>query len=130
MRSRLLEFGRRPRRPRSKGVIVVVKRRPVTSDASPSPAVWRGRLEYALPIVLVGVLGYIAVVKTWFFHDDWVFLADAAGIAERDQSFVRIVSYDWYWRIFYPVFGLHQWGWALTRLVMHAVSSLRPSRDT
>ncbi len=85
-------------------------------------------MEYALPIVLVGVLGYIAVVKTWFFHDDWVFLADAAGMADRDQSFVRIVSYDWYWRIFYPVFGLHQWGWALTRLVMHGVSSLLTAR--
>ncbi len=84
----------------------------------------RRRLETALPVVLVAVLGYLPVLRTWWFHDDWVFLADAAGIAPRGDSLVRVLSYQWYWSAFYPLFGLHAWAWGLTRLALHAGSSL------
>lgn len=88
----------------------------------------RRGLEYGLPVVLVAVLGHLAVLRTWWFHDDWVFLADAAGLADRGTTLVRVVSYQWYWHLLYPLFGLATVPWALTRLLMHAASALLTAR--
>jgi len=88
----------------------------------------RRPLEYALPVVLVAVLGNLDTIWTWWFHDDWLFLADAAGIADRDTSWVRVVTYDWYWRLCYTLLGTVTWRWGLTRLAMHAASSLLTAR--
>ncbi|MBE0565183.1 MAG: hypothetical protein IH621_04435 [Krumholzibacteria bacterium] len=88
----------------------------------------RQRLETALPILLVATVSYLPVLGTWWFHDDWVFLADAAGIAPRGDSLVRVVSYQLYWSVFYPLFGLSTWAWGLTRLALHAGSALLVAR--
>lgn len=88
----------------------------------------RRALEYVLPVVAVAILAHLAVLRTWWFHDDWVFLADAAGIADRGGSLVRVVSYHWYWHLLYPLFGLATVPWAVTRLLMHAASSLLTAR--
>jgi hypothetical protein len=86
------------------------------------------KLEYTLPILFVAVVGHLLVLRTWWFHDDWVFLADAAGIAARGDSLVRVASYQWYWSLFYPLFGLQAWAWGLTRLALHAGSALLVAR--
>ncbi len=73
---------------------------------------------------LAGIVAHLRVTGTWWFHDDWVFLADAAGIAARDDSPVRVLGYSWYWSLFYPLFGLKPLGWAVTRLLLHAGATL------
>jgi hypothetical protein len=88
----------------------------------------RRKLEYGLPVVFVAVVGHLLVLRSWWFHDDWVFLADAAGIAPRGDSLVRVVSYQWYWSLLYPLFGLQAWAWGLTRLALHAGSALLVAR--
>jgi len=88
----------------------------------------RRRLEYALPIVAVAVLGHLPVLRSWWFHDDWYFLADAAGLAARGPGLVRPVSYHLYWSVFWPLFGLTPWPWAVTRLALHAGASLLAAR--
>lgn len=80
-------------------------------------------LPYAASILVVAALGHILVLRTWWFHDDWVFLADAAGLADRSSSAVRFVSYDVYWRLLYPLFGLTGWAYGLTRLAIHATTA-------
>ncbi|MGD9547432.1 MAG: hypothetical protein AB7V45_07765 [Candidatus Krumholzibacteriia bacterium] len=71
--------------------------------------------SYGLLLALIA-LAYFPVLDTWWFHDDWVFLANAAGIEARPNSLVRWFSYQAYWKAFWPVFGLQTWPWALTRL--------------
>jgi len=73
-------------------------------------------------------LGYGLVFRTGWFHDDWFFLAEAAGLATRDTAAVRFITFDWYWRIFYSAFGLTVWPWALSRLVMHGAAAWLTAR--
>ena len=80
------------------------------------------------PIFAVACLGYLRVLNTWWFHDDWYFLADAAGVVPRGETLVRFVSYQWYWRLFYPLFGLATLPWGLTRLIVHAGSGVLVAR--
>ena len=87
----------------------------------------RRRLEYVLPILAVVIVGHLPVLRSWWFHDDWVFLGDAAGLAARG-GLVRPFSYQLYWSLFLPVFGLTAWPWALTRLALHAGSALLVAR--
>lgn len=88
----------------------------------------RRRLEYALPIVTVAVLGHLPLLGAWWFHDDWFFLADAAGLVPRGDGLVRPLSYQLYWSVFWPVFGLTPWPWAATRLGLHAGAALLVAR--
>ena len=80
-------------------------------------------LPCAASILLVAALGHILILRTWWFHDDWVFLADAAGMADRSASAVRFISYDRYWHLLYPLFGLTGWAYGLTRLALHATTA-------
>lgn len=86
------------------------------------------RLGYALPIILVAVIGHLPVLRSWWLHDDWIFLADAAGVVDRGGGLVRPVAYLAYWRLLYPLFGLVPWPWAVTRLALHAGSALLVAR--
>ncbi len=74
-------------------------------------------------IFFAATLGYLLVLKTFWFHDDWYFLANAAGIADLGKGGSRWISYEGYWKLFYPVFGLNTHAWAITRLFLHAGSS-------
>ena len=87
----------------------------------------RRRLECVLPIVAVAVVGHLPVLRAWWFHDDWVFLGDAAGLAARG-GLLRPLSYQLYWSLFLPIFGLTAWPWALTRLALHCGSALLVAR--
>ncbi len=77
-------------------------------------------LVEAILVTVISVVGFFRVAGTWWFHDDWVFLADAAGVAARDHSLVRFVSFDLYWKAFYELFGLTPVWWGLSRLLLHA----------
>lgn len=83
--------------------------------------------SYGLLLALI-LLAYAPVLHTWWFHDDWVFLANAAGIEPRGNSLVRWFSYQAYWKVFWPVFGLHTWAWALTRLALLFASAVLVGR--
>jgi hypothetical protein len=86
------------------------------------------RLGHALPVILVAVVGHLPVLHSWWLHDDWIFLADAAGVVDRGGGLVRPVAYLAYWRLLYPLFGLVPWPWAVTRLALHAGSALLVGR--
>lgn len=73
---------------------------------------------------LVAILGYLLFIKTFWFHDDWVFLANAAGIEPRGGGLVRWVSYQGYWKLLWPIFGLQTIGWGVSRLLLHGASSI------
>ncbi len=74
-------------------------------------------------IILASTLGYLLVLKTFWFHDDWYFLANAADMAPLNKGGSRWISYVAYWKLLYPVFGLNTYGWAITRLLLHGGSS-------
>lgn len=80
-------------------------------------------LDFVL-IAFVAVAGHALVATTWWFQDDWHFLANALGIAPRGAGLARIVSYEVYWRIFVRMFGTSSIGWAATRLAMHLANAL------
>ncbi len=80
-------------------------------------------VDAALYTVVV-LAGYFLVATTWWFQDDWHFLANAMGIAARDAGLARFVSYEVYWRLFIGLFGASSVGWAATRLVIHFLSAL------
>ncbi|HPF69861.1 MAG TPA: hypothetical protein PLQ13_04245 [Candidatus Krumholzibacteria bacterium] len=86
------------------------------------------RLGYAVPVLVVAILGFLPVLRSWWLHDDWYFLADALGLGARPGSLVRPVSYQLYWSLLVPLFGLAPWPWALTRLALHAASALMVAR--
>ncbi|MFO7610740.1 MAG: hypothetical protein R6X35_16390 [Candidatus Krumholzibacteriia bacterium] len=88
----------------------------------------RRRLIDALPLLAVAVLGHLPVLGAWWFHDDWVFLADAAGIVPRGDGLVRPVTYQLYWSALWPLFGLTPWLWAATRLALHAGAAVLVAR--
>lgn len=92
-------------------------------SASPGAQARRTILA-VLSVVCVAVVGHLAVLKTWWLHDDWIFLADAAGIIDRGGGLARWLSYKGYWALLYPLFGLDPLGWGISRLVMHAASAV------
>lgn len=73
---------------------------------------------------LVVFAGFALVTTTWWFQDDWHFLANALGIAPRGAGLARYVSYELYWRAFAGLFGTGAIGWAVTRLVVHFANAL------
>ena len=75
-------------------------------------------------IACVAMAGNALVATTWWFQDDWHFLANALGIAPRDAGLARIVSYEVYWRAFIGLFGTSSVGWAVTRLAIHFANAL------
>jgi hypothetical protein len=77
-----------------------------------------------LPSIVVTVIGYYRVVSSWWFHDDWVFLANAAGVAARDSSLVRFVVYDIYWPLMYAMWGLNPTPYGISRLVVHVLCAV------
>lgn len=83
--------------------------------------------SYGLLLALI-LLAYAPVLHTWWFHDDWVFLANAAGLEARPNPLVRWFSYQAYWKVFWPIFGLHTWAWGLTRLALHFGSAVLVAR--
>jgi len=77
--------------------------------------------EYA-GVLLAAVVSYVTVTRTFWFHDDWYFLAHAAHLADLTKGGSRWVSYEGYWKLFFPVFGIETAPWAVTRLLLHAGS--------
>ncbi len=75
-------------------------------------------------LILLVCLGYAQILNTFWFHDDWVFLANAAGIEPRNGGLARWISYVGYWKLFWPVFGLQSIFWGVTRLLLHVLSSV------
>lgn len=61
--------------------------------------------EYA-GVLLAAVVSYVTVTRTFWFHDDWYFLAHAAHLADLTKGGSRWVSYEGYWKLFFPVFGI------------------------
>lgn len=88
----------------------------------------RRTLAFVLPIAAVAVLGHLPVLRSWWLHDDWYFLADAAGLTPRGGGLVRPLSYQLYWSLFWPLFGLVPWPWAVTRLLLHTGAALLAAR--
>ena len=81
-----------------------------------------------LLLFVVAAVAHLRLVDTWWLHDDWVFLADAAGLADRGGAQARWLSYQFYWDVFFPLFGLNPVGWGITRLVLHFFSSVLVTR--
>ena len=81
----------------------------------------RDRLQ---PLFLLTLLsaGYLGVLNTWWFHDDWVFLADALGIAARPNQPVRILGYQAYWSLMVSLFGTSTWPYGLSRILIHVLT--------
>jgi len=73
---------------------------------------------------VVTIVGYYRVISTWWFHDDWVFLANAAGIASRATGLVRFVSYKFYWDTMYSLWGTNTLPYAISRLVVHIICAV------
>lgn len=63
------------------------------------------------------------MLDSFWFHDDWFFLSNAAGITQLEKGGSRWLSYVGYWKLLYPLFGLNTLLWAATRLLLHAGSS-------
>lgn len=80
-------------------------------------------LDGAMYAVVV-FAGYFLVATSWWFQDDWHFLANALDIAPRDSGLARFVSYELYWRLFIDLFGVSSVGWAATRLLIHLGNAL------
>lgn len=77
--------------------------------------------------VLYGIVvcaGFGLVTTTWWFQDDWHFLANALGIAPRGTGLARFVSYELYWRALIGPLGTGAIGWAVTRLLIHWANAL------
>jgi hypothetical protein len=75
-------------------------------------------------LILIVCAGYTQILNTFWFHDDWVFLANAAGIEPRGGGLARWISYVGYWKLFWPAFGLESVFWGVTRFLLHVLSSL------
>jgi len=72
-----------------------------------------------IPTAIVALVGFYRVTASWWFHDDWVFLADAAGIADRGSDVIRFVSYKLYWNMMYGIWGLNPIPYAVSRILVH-----------
>lgn len=90
----------------------------------PAHGIGRTSLLDGILYAAVVTAGFFLVATTWWFQDDWHFLANAMGIAPRGAGLARFVSYEAYWRLFMPVFGVSSIGWAASRLVIHLVNAL------
>ena len=75
-------------------------------------------------LALVSSLGYLFVLDNFWIHDDWYFLANAAGLTNLEKGGSRWISYVGYWKLLYPIFGFDSIGWAISRIILHFLGVL------
>ncbi len=78
----------------------------------------------AIPGVVIAITGFYPTLGAWWFHDDWVFLADAAGLADKGSDLVRFVFYKVYWLTMYGAFGANPIPYAVTRIIAHILCAV------
>ncbi len=110
---------KRPPQHRPHGAHAAPKRR----APRPAPAWLAPALVYAVPVI-AALWVHRGALAAFFTTDDLILLERASGLAPFPATLWRWLPGHAYFRLLWPVFGTHPFGWHLVGWLLHGVATL------